>query len=78
MRLRTTRHEKTREECWGVWCSVSGGVTGSRAAWMKEKGAIWTGTEEEAREKARAALASLGPYSGRHGARFAYSAQRYR
>ena len=26
----------------GVWCTVSGGVTGSRESWMKENGEIKT------------------------------------
>lgn len=35
---------------WGVWCSVSGGVTGSRQSWAKSNGEILKfDTEEEAK-----------------------------
>lgn len=38
---------------YGVWCEVSGGVTGYRSAWLKGKGgAVWRGTESEANRKA--------------------------
>ena len=33
---------------WGIWCRVSGGVTGTREGWMKREGVRWYGTEEEA------------------------------
>jgi hypothetical protein len=37
----------------GVWCEVSGGVTGTRQAWLKVGGAVWRGTIDEAQLKAR-------------------------
>jgi hypothetical protein len=30
------------EKQYGVWCSVSGGRTGSRAAWLKANGVVQT------------------------------------
>lgn len=39
---------------WGVWCTVSGGVTGPRAAWLKDQGVrVELDTREEAEEEAR-------------------------
>ncbi len=40
------------ERDWGVWCRVSGGVTGTNEAWLKENGMRWYGTQEEAEAKA--------------------------
>jgi len=40
---------------YGIWCTTTGGVTGDRAAWLKNKEgniAVFY-TEEEAKEKAR-------------------------
>lgn len=37
---------------YGVWCEVSGGVTGYRSAWLKSKGGVWTGNEGQAIRKA--------------------------
>jgi hypothetical protein len=45
----------------GVWCRVSGGVTGPREAWLKEDGQQWTGSQEEAENKAT----ELNSYMGR-------------
>lgn len=57
------------EKTFGVWCRVSGGVTGTREAWLKvnirlssphTSGEVWRGTEEEARAKA-AELSNVRP-----------------
>lgn len=55
--------EGLRAKNFGVWCSVSGGVTGTRQAWLKEHGTEWTGTEAEAKEKAAEALAGVSRFS---------------
>ena len=42
----------------GIWCEVSGGLTGTRMAWMKdEAGNQWTGTKDEAETKAAELMA---------------------
>jgi hypothetical protein len=42
------------EEKYGIWCVVSGGVTGYREAWMKDiHKEIWLGTKEEAESKVK-------------------------
>lgn len=35
-----------------IWCRVSGGVTGTREAWLKERGKVMMFTEAEAIEHA--------------------------
>src|SRR5271167_1173925 len=42
------------EACWGVWCTVTGGITGSRANWLTRGRdcEIVTFTEVAARAKA--------------------------
>lgn len=39
------------EAKWGVWCVVSGGVTGHRQDWLKENGQRWEGTIDAAMDK---------------------------
>ena len=40
---------------WGVWCEVSGGVTGARAAWLKRNGTrVEFATQAEAAAEAEA------------------------
>ena len=57
---------------WGVWCRVSGGVTGDRSAWMKRDGKVLAfETKEEAEQEARAARQGVGAFSV---ARFSYTA----
>ena len=55
----------------GVWCTVSGGVTGSREAWLKEEGQIWYGRKAEAEKKATDLMAMMGKHSA---ASFSYRA----
>lgn len=69
-------------ELWGVWCRVSGGVTGTREAWLKERtspeGAKYEcrtavfATKAEAQAKARNLMANLSPYRT---ADFSYTAR---
>lgn len=35
-----------------IWCKVSGGVTGTRTAWLKERGRVMSFTQAEAIEHA--------------------------
>jgi hypothetical protein len=46
----------TREfdgDTWGVWCTVSGGITGYRCAWLKQKdGTEARFTQDEAKAEA--------------------------
>jgi len=47
-----------------VWCTVRGGVTGHREAWLKEDGREWVGSREEAeREAARLNALPRSPHS---------------
>ena len=46
---------------YGIWCSVWGGVTGRREAWLKKDDKIWAGSQEEA-EKMAAELRNV-PHS---------------
>ena len=55
---------------YGVWCVVSGGVTGHREAWLKVDGKIWEGTKEEAEAKAK----SCQSWNFRSKANFQYTA----
>ena len=58
---------------WGVWCEVSGGVTGSRSAWMKREGKVIAfDTREEAEAEAKAARTSVSRFSQ---ASFRYTAR---
>lgn len=62
---------------WGVWCEVSGGVTGHREAWLKAADGrpLAFSTEEEAIAKAadqKRGIGAIGP------ARFRYTARRLR
>ena len=41
------RNQKMTKKKYGIWCRVSGEVTGSRQAWLKEKGKIWTTTNKK-------------------------------
>jgi hypothetical protein len=50
-----SRERADRERRFGVWCAVSGGVTGERHAWFKIHGIEWEGTEGEANAKAKEA-----------------------
>ena len=38
-RIRET-HRETHVREWGVWCTVTGGVTGTRSSWLKSHGEI--------------------------------------
>ena len=59
----------------GIWCTVTGGVTGTREAWMKEDGKIKLyDTEAEAAERARRLMDVLSTSSA---ARFSYVAKQY-
>jgi hypothetical protein len=55
----------------GIWCQVSGGITGERAGLMKDKGEIMTFLDRTAAE-ARAATYRAATRGG-IGARFAYT-----
>lgn len=60
---------------WGVWCEISGGVMGTRAAWMKgEDGGVQEfATEAEAHEVAVTVAEGLRNTGG---TRFRYTARR--
>lgn len=60
---------------WGIWCAMSGGMTGSAQAWMKEDGELWLGSEEEAGVKAREAMKNSDTHGGP--ARFTYTAMEF-
>jgi len=60
-------------EKYGIWCSVWGGVTGHRQAWLKEDDKIWTGTEEEAMKRAT----ELNAAQRMSTAHFSYEVQPY-
>jgi hypothetical protein len=45
-----------RDETFGIWCEVWGGVTGSRAAWMKADGQLVRFGSREAAEAEAARL----------------------
>lgn len=57
---------------WGVWCTVSGGVTGHRCSWLKSEGEVqvFNTREEAAEEAAKCREAVRGGF-----ARFTYSPQ---
>lgn len=59
---------------WGVWCRVSGGVTGTREAWLKSLGVRQEfATKEEAEKEASALNERMnGPYRT---ASFSYTAR---
>jgi hypothetical protein len=62
-------------DAWGVWCEVSGGVTGRREAWLKHEGRVASfATQEEAAAKAAHFMRSM---NGRPnaGASFRYTAR---
>ncbi len=60
---------------YGVWCEVSGGVTGDRESWLKRDGVLELfATREEAADRADAIRAKI---SGRGPATFRYTARRY-
>jgi hypothetical protein len=49
---------------YGVWCAVSGGVTGHRESWMKDNGKrLEFETFEEAKAVATNACANVSPHS---------------
>lgn len=58
---------------WGVWCRVSGGVTGTREAWLKQDGQRFYGTQEEA--EALAADENARPKSPHSFACYRYTAR---
>lgn len=61
---------------WGVWATVSGGVTGHREAWLKDDGTrVEFDTREEA-EEAADRMRRLQHMPTRHGARFTYTPRR--
>jgi len=58
---------------WGVWCTVRGGVTGSRAAWAKASGKrLKFETKDEASAAARAMRESVTVASATSGVGFGY------
>jgi len=60
---------------WGVWCVVSGGVTGHREAWAKSDGSILRfASEDEAIALARKWASNVSPYAT---ASFRYTARRF-
>lgn len=63
---------------WGVWCRVSGGVTGTREAWAKENGkTLLFDTEDEAKALATKWQASADDAKKYATASFRYAAQPY-
>jgi len=45
----------TEQSMFGIWCEVSGGVTGYRCAWMKNNGVLGKfATRDEAEKEAHA------------------------
>lgn len=69
---------------WGVWCRVSGGITGNREAWLKDGGnAAVLLAESEARAEARrlnvraTRKRSTARSFGGRPAEFHYEARRY-
>lgn len=57
---------------WGIYCTVSGGVTGRRQAWLKSDGEVVEfGTREEAEAEATRLRSSMGRNSA---TRFTYTA----
>lgn len=64
---------------WGVWCRVSGGVTGTREAWLKDSSGDekrFTQSEAEAEAERLMAGVSANPNNARYGATFSYRAER--
>lgn len=59
---------------WGVWCEVWGGVTGSRAAWLKSDGALRMMTRAEAIAEAERLQSSIASNPNRI-AEFSYTAR---
>ena len=60
---------------YGIWCRVSGGVTGSRQAWLKDNGkVVQFDTLELAQAEASRLMANV---SSRSGASFSYTAKEY-
>jgi hypothetical protein len=67
---------KNNEMTYGIWAEVSGGVTGSRAAWLKSNGEIREfATREGAEEVAAELNATMGKGSS---ATFRYTRTRTR
>ena len=61
------------KERYGVWCQVSGGVTGPHEAWLKRAGNVITfATREDAEAEAKLIAGKLSRYST---AQFRYSAR---
>lgn len=50
---------------YGIWCTVSGGVTGRREAWLKHKGirATYETRDDAEREAMRLRAAMNDPYA---------------
>lgn len=60
---------------WGVWCTVAGGVTGPRQAWLKADGVVVEcDTREEAEELAQENRERMAGHRG--SAQFTYTARR--
>lgn len=72
---------QVEDKNWGVWCVVSGGVTGHREAWLKTGGvgnvpeAIWSGTEAEATEESKRLMKVFN--NSRSLASFSYTPRRF-
>lgn len=66
-----------QQTTWGVWCGVSGGVTGRREGWLKADGKhVEFPTRDAAETEARRLLGRDGTrYGG--GASFTYQARPY-
>lgn len=71
-----------RQSTYGIWCKVTGGMTGRREAWLKQGGELYlTDDEAEAIETAKVlearmnAMAEGGSLKRR--ATFSYQARRY-
>jgi hypothetical protein len=45
-------HQQGENDMYGIWCEVSGGVTGYRCAWMKSNGELLVLTQEQAEQEA--------------------------
>lgn len=71
--MRSQNENGTRIADHGIFCQVSGGLTGTRTAWLKdEAGLIWEGTKDEAETKAARLNTEMN--SGCGSAHFSYMA----
>jgi len=61
----------------GIWCRVSGGVTGTREAWLKADGKVQLFDTREQAEEEAARLNKLNNGNPYRTADFRYTAQEY-